>query len=153
MALVFPRRPTRTVVTRITSTLEVLPLKSVLAACVFAALTIGAIVFEIALAAGMPWGDFAWGGNYPGVLPTELRVASVVQAFLLFAIVMVVLIRAGLILPVWHPISKKLVWAVVVYCALGVIANAITPSFWERTIWLPVLTICFSSSLVVAKGR
>lgn len=128
-------------------------MKSLIAACVFATFTIVAILFEIALAAGMPWGEFAWGGNYPGALPADMRVASVVHAFLLLALILVVLIRAGLIFPEWQPISKKLVWAVVTYCALGVIANAITPSFWERTIWLPVLTICFASSLVVAKAR
>ncbi len=128
-------------------------MKSLIAARIFATFTVVAILFEIALAAGMPWGEFAWGGNYPGTLPTDMRVASVVQAFLLLALVVVVLIRAGIIFLAWQPISKKLVWAVVAYCALGVIANATTPSFWERIIWLPVLTICFASSLVVAKAR
>lgn len=139
--------------TRITGTSGGTHLKSLIAARIFATFTVVAILFEIALAAGMPWGEFAWGGNYSGVLPTDMRVASVVQAFLLLALILVVLIRAGLIFPAWQPISKKLVWAVVTYCALGVIANAITPSFWERIIWLPVLTICFASSLVVAKAR
>jgi len=128
-------------------------LKSLTAAHIFSTLTVAAIFFEIALAAGMPWGEFAWGGKYPGVLPTDMRIASVVQAFLLLAFVLVVLIRVGIVFPAWQPISKKLVWAVVAYCALGVIANAITPSFWERIIWLPVLTICFASSFVVAKAR
>ena len=128
-------------------------MKSLIAARIFATFIVVAILFEIALAAGVPWGEFAWGGKFPGVLPIDMRVASVVQAFLLLALLLVVLTRAGLIFPVWQPISKKLAWAVVAYCALGVIANAITPSFWERIIWLPVLTICFASSLVVAKAR
>ncbi len=127
-------------------------MKSRIAARIFATFTVVAILFEIALAAGMPWGEFAWGGNYPGALPTDMRVASVVQAFLLLSLILVVLIRAGLIFPAWQPISKKCVWAVVAYCALGVIANAITPSFWERIIWLPLLAICFASSLVVARA-
>ncbi len=128
-------------------------MKSVIAACIFATFTVFSILFEIALAAGMPWGEFAWGGSYPGALPTDMRVASLAQAFLLLAFVLVVLIRAELVFPAWQAISRKLAWAVVAYCALGVIANAITPSFWERIVWLPVLTICFASSLVVAKGR
>jgi hypothetical protein len=128
-------------------------LKSIIAARLFATFTVVAILFEIALAAGVPWGEIAWGGNYPGTLPTELRVASMVQAFILLAMLFVVVIRAGIIFPALLPISKRLVWVVVAYCALGVIVNAITPSFWERIIWVPVLTICFVSSLIVAKAR
>lgn len=116
------------------------------------ALTAGAILFQAALAAGMPWGDFAWGGNYPGVLPAHMRLASVVSAFILLALIFIVLIRAGLVFPAWQPISRKLVWAVVAYCGLGVILNAITPSFWEKVVWVPVLIICFVSSIIVAKG-
>jgi len=128
-------------------------LRSIIAARIFATLTFGAILFQIALATGMPWGEFAWGGYYPGSLPNNMRVASVVSAFILLALCLVVLIRAGYILTIWQPVSRKLVWVVVAYCGLGVIANAITPSFWERVIWLPVLIICFTSSLVVAKSQ
>ena len=126
---------------------------TIIAARVFATLIVGAILFQIGLIVGMPWGEFAWGGYYPGTLPTNMRLASVASAFILLAIGLIVLIRAGLILPSWQPVSTKLVWVVVAYCGLGVIANAITLSFWERVIWLPVLIICFTSSLVVAKGQ
>ena len=128
-------------------------MRAIIAARIFASLIFGAILFQISLAIGMPWGEFSWGGSYPGTLPTYMRAASLVQALLLLALVIIVLVRAGLFLPDLQPISKKLVWAVVVYCGLGVIANAITPSFWERIIWLPVLIISFASSFVVAKGR
>ena len=128
-------------------------MRSIIAARIFVTLTCAAIFFQIALVAGMPWGAFAWGGYYPGTLPDHMRVASAVSAFILFALCLIVLIRAGLMLPAWQPMAKKLVWVVVVYCGLGVIVNAITPSFWERAIWLPVLIICFISSFVVAKGR
>lgn len=123
-------------------------LKSLIAARIFVVLTIVAIFFEMALAAGMPWG-----GKYSGTLPTDMRVASVIQAFLLLVLTLIILVRAGLVFSAWQSISKKLAWAVVAYCALGVIANAITPSFWERGVWLQILTICFVSSLVVAKGQ
>jgi len=32
--------------------------------------------FQVALAAGLPWGRASWGGAHAGVLPTNLRVAS-----------------------------------------------------------------------------
>lgn len=125
-------------------------MSSFIAARLFATLTAGAILFQLALGAGMPWGEFAWGGNYPGVLPMHMRAASGASVFLLLGLGLVVLIRAGLVQSAWQPVSKKLVWVVVAYCALGVIANALTPSVWERIIWLPVTMMMLASSIVVA---
>ena len=125
----------------------------IIAARIFATFTFGAIFFQIALAIGMPWGQFVWGGHYPGTLPGFMRFASLVQAFFLLALVIIVLIRAGIFHPAWQSYSRKFVWIVVAYCGLGVIANAITPSLWERVIWLPVLAVSFVSSFVVAKSR
>ncbi|MCI0679398.1 MAG: hypothetical protein L0Z63_10210 [Actinobacteria bacterium] len=41
-------------------------------------------LFQLALAAGAPWGVAAWGGRHPGVLPTRLRIASVVVALVVY---------------------------------------------------------------------
>ena len=41
-----------------------------------AVLLSGMAGFQIALAAGAPWGAAAWGGASPGVLPRGLRVSS-----------------------------------------------------------------------------
>jgi hypothetical protein len=79
-----------------------------------------------------------------------MRFASVLSALLLFVIALVVLTRAGLVLRKWQPISRKLIWLVVVYSMLGVVANAITPSIWERIIWLPVAIMLLVCSAVVA---
>lgn len=127
-------------------------LSSFLVARLFAALTAGVILFQVTLAAGMPWGELAWGGSFPGALPAHMRAASVASAFLLLALGMVVLVRAGLFMPDWQPVSRKLVWVVVAYCALGVVANALSPSAWERIVWLPVTILLLVSSIVVAKG-
>ncbi|MEQ1534162.1 MAG: hypothetical protein HOO97_02910 [Sideroxydans sp.] len=128
-------------------------MKVILAAKIFAVFIFGAIIFQIALASGMPWGEFAWGGSHPSTLPDAMRLASVFSAVLLLMFLVVVLTRAGLILPRWLALSKKLIWIVVGYCGLGIIANAISPSFWERVIWVPVLIICFVSGLIVAKAK
>jgi hypothetical protein len=48
------------------------------------------------------------------------------------------------------PGLETLVWVVVTYRALGVIANALTPSPWERIIWLPITLLLLGCSLVVA---
>lgn len=124
-----------------------------IAARVFAALIGGTVIFQLALALGAPWGELAWGGAYTGALPTTMRLASLGSIVLLLALAAVVLIRAGLTGLRWKPASTKLVWLVVAYCGLGVIANAMSPSFWERVIWVPVTLVLLACSLVVARSR
>lgn len=125
-------------------------LSTTTAAYVFAVLVGAAILFQLALAAGMPWGNLAWGGKFPNELPVYMRVASVASALLLLGFGMIVSARAGIALTYLQPISRVLVWVVVGYCALGVIANALTPSAWERIIWLPTTALLLACSFVVA---
>jgi hypothetical protein len=125
-------------------------MSSIVAARVYAFFILAVILFEMALAAGMPWGNIAWGGAYKGQLPLEMRFASVFSAVLLFAMLLIVWTRAGLILHKWSSLSRKLIWVVVIYSLLGVVANAITPSVWERTIWLPVAIVLLVCSAAVA---
>ena len=123
------------------------------AARIFAVLILAVVLFQCALVAGVPWGEFAWGGAYPGQLPVEMRVASALSALLLLALGAVVLTRAGILLARWHLLSRKLIWGVVAYCAIGVVANATTPSAWERMVWLPVTIALLVTSIVVATKR
>ena len=39
------------------------------AAIVYAATAAGVVAFQVALAAGMPWGEYAMGGAFPGQFP------------------------------------------------------------------------------------
>lgn len=121
------------------------------AARLFVALDTLAILFQLLLAAGLPWGEYAWGGAYPGTLPPPMRIASACSALLLGAMGAVVLIRAGVIRPGWRDRFRAPAWFVTGYFALGMVANAITPSAAERMIWLPVAAVLFGLSLVVAR--
>jgi hypothetical protein len=121
-----------------------------IAAIIYAIVTFGVIVFEIALAAGAPWGAYAMGGAFPGQFPPVMRIAAIVQAVLLAGMAAVVLARAGLILPAWSQASHWLVWIVVAIMALGLVLNLITPSAGERAIWAPTVAILLISSLIVA---
>jgi len=47
-------------------------------------------------------------------------------------------------------LAEVLVRVVVVYCAVGTVANAVTPSRQERCLWLPVVAAMLLCSLVVA---
>jgi hypothetical protein len=120
------------------------------AALIYAVISLGIIAFQIALAAGAPWGAFAMGGAFPGQFPPTLRIAALVQAALLATMAAVVLAHAGFILPSWMRVSRWLIWIVVAFAALSLILNLITPSAGERAIWAPVALILLISSGIVA---
>ena len=120
------------------------------AAIGFCVLTSVIVVFQLALAAGAPWGQVAMGGKYPGRFPRQLRIAAVVQALVLVGLGVVVLTRAGLIFPQWLSAATWLVWGVVAFSALALILNLITPSKWERILWAPVAAGMLLCSVIVA---
>jgi hypothetical protein len=120
-------------------------------ALLYATVSAGVIAFQLALAAGAPWGEYAMGGAFPGQIPPALRIAALVQAALHVGLAAVVLVRAGLILPAWSRVSRWLIWMVVAVMAVGLALNLITPSAGERAIWAPVVLILLISSAVVAK--
>lgn len=124
-----------------------------LAAKAFCGLVALVILFQLALAAGVPWGAYAMGGAFPGAFPPPMRVAALVQAVILAAVGAVVLARAGLALPRWGRASRGLAWVVVAFLGVGVILNLITPSGMERAIWAPVAILLFALSLRVALSR
>jgi cytochrome bd-type quinol oxidase subunit 1 len=123
-----------------------------LAAHLFTALVGVVIIFQIALAAGVPWGHLTWGGKFSGRLPKQMRGVAVFSAVLLAAFAVIVETQAGVILHQWQGLSQILIWVVVAYCALGTLMSAITPSKWERIIWLPVVLVSLVCSLIVALG-
>jgi hypothetical protein len=120
------------------------------AALLYAVLSAGVVAFQIALAAGAPWGAYAMGGAVPGQLPPALRIGVLVQAALNIAMAAIVLARAGLILTRWAHVARWLVWVVVALTAMSLVLNLITPSAGERTLWAPVLVVLLASSVVVA---
>ena len=124
-----------------------------LAALAYAIVSLVVIAFQIALAAGMPWGAYAMGGAFPGQFPPELRVAAVIQAVILALLTMVVLARASVALPGWSRPSRWLIWVVVGFSALSLVLNLITPSAGERALWAPVAFIMLISSVMVARSK
>jgi hypothetical protein len=120
------------------------------AAYVFVGLVTVGAAFQIALVAGMPWGELTLGGKFPERLPGRVRVVSLVSACLLIVFGLIVATSAGLIFESMHTAATKAIWFVVGYCALGVVANAATRSKRERIVWLPVVSLMLFASLRVA---
>ena len=123
---------------------------SKVAAILYAVVSLGVIVFQIALAAGAPWGAYAMGGAFPGQFPPALRITALIQAALLAGMALIVLARAGLILPGWQRSSRWLIWFVVGFAALSLFLNLITPSAGERAIWAPVAFVLLLTCVIVA---
>ena len=115
-----------------------------------ASLTGVVAAFQVALAVGAPWGALAMGGRYPGVMPIEIRVAEVFQALLLGFFAAMVLSRAGVLLPRWSRVSRRVIWVVVGMSAMSVVLNLATPSALERAIWAPVAIVMLVTALAVA---
>jgi hypothetical protein len=126
---------------------------AVFAARLFGLLALVVVLFQLALAAGAPWGALTMGGAFPGRLPAAMRVAAVAQALLLLLLAAIVAARAGLMLPRWRTTSRTLVWGVVAVLLLGALLNAMTPSPWERLLWLPVVLLQLGCAVVVARSE
>ncbi len=121
-----------------------LPTASALA---FVAVTVFAIGFQLALALGAPFGEYAMGGRFPGRFPPPLRVAAIVQAVVLALLAVVVASRAGLLA---LPMAPWLIWMPVAFAALSLAMNAASRSAGERRLWVPVAIVLLAGSLVVA---
>lgn len=115
----------------------------------FTALTGIVILFQLGLAAGMPWGAASMGGKYPGKYPPKMRLVAIVNAVILGGMLVIAWVRAGRVFPELQSISSVGIWVMVVFFAFGTVMNAITPSKIER-IWVPVVLLQLISSLVLA---
>ena len=118
------------------------------AALVFAAATCAVIAFQVALALGAPWGEYAMGGRFR-TYPPGMRAAAVVVALLLAALAGIVLSGAGIVAPSLTQERPWLIWAPVAVSAVSLVLNLITPSARERRIWAPVGAVLQISSSIV----
>jgi hypothetical protein len=123
-----------------------------LAVLAYVMATIVVVGFQVALAAGAPWGELAMGGRYPGRFPPPMRALAVVQAAILTGLALVVLDAAGIADLGWTASVPWLAWVPVVFAALSVLVNAISPSPRERRLWVPVGLVLLVSSAIVAIG-
>jgi hypothetical protein len=121
-----------------------------IAAATFVASCAIAVLFQLALALGAPWGEYTMGGRFPGKLPPKMRAAAVIQIVVLFVMASIVLIRSGLALSRFNSIGKTGIWFVIAFFILGSILNLSTPGKGERAIWGPVNILLLITSIFVA---
>lgn len=106
-------------------------------------------ILQAALISGAPIGQFAWGGQHK-VLPTKLRIGSVVAIVLYILFALLLMDKAGLIDVVSDSVANIGIWVVTVYLISGVLLNAISRSKSERLVIAPVTLVLAISFLVVA---
>jgi hypothetical protein len=123
---------------------------AVLAAIVHLLATAIVVGFQLLLALGAPWGEYAMGGRYPGRFPPRMRVLAVGQAIVLSLLALVVLSAAGVVAPDLTAGLPWLIWIVVAVDTVSVVMNAVSPSPRERRLWVPIGLAMLVTSLMVA---
>ena len=113
---------------------------------IIAATLLGIIaLFQIALAAGAPWGSASWGGRHPGRLPTGYRIGSAVAGLFFYpAVAAFILDSGGVLGDETSNGGAAGLWVLAGLFGLSTVINLISPSKVER-IWAPValvLTVC-----------
>lgn len=108
-------------------------------------------IFQLALALGAPWGRFAWGGQHR-VLPTRLRIGSLVAIVIYAAVVVIAYDRLGAIDVFPEGFSIVAMWVVVAYFALGIVMNALSRSKPERYTMVPISIVLAILSFFIALG-
>jgi ABC-type uncharacterized transport system permease subunit len=119
------------------------------AAWIVVAVLASLAVLQVLVASGRPLGRFVWGGRHE-VLPTRLRVGSLVSVLVYAAIAVLVLDRAGVIDVLPEGVAVIGTWVVTAYAALGILANAASRSPSERAVMTPVSLVLAVCTLVVA---
>jgi hypothetical protein len=104
-------------------------------------------LFQLALAAGVPWGVAAWGGEHR-ILPLKLRIGSVAAAVILICAAVVILARADLVSPGANSTFVRVAsWALAAFLALNTVGNLSSNSRVEQVVMTPaaaMLAICFA---------
>ena len=123
----------------------------VIAALIQAVIALGVAVFQIALVAGAPLGEYTMGGQHPGKLPGQFRVTAAVSAIIMVAQSGHYLAQAGILNPALSPGQNAIVnWFWFGFAVLGLIVNSISRSKKERNLWVPVLLVSAICTLLVA---
>jgi hypothetical protein len=129
------------------------------AAMAAAALLLAVAAFQFALAAGVPWGSAAYGGQEAaadGSLPPGLRVASAFAVLFMGLSAWIVLVRGGVVAA--GRLNERLIvgatWALVGLMVLNALANATSTSDVER--WLMgsvTVALTILCTVVARRGR
>jgi len=119
---------------------------------IFIVIIICAAIFQIALALGAPFGEFTLGGKYTGKLPSNLRVAALMQALILLVFMIISISRSGIAFTFLYEISKVGIWVVFAFFIIGTILNLLSPSKKERIVMGTINIVALICAFMIAVG-
>jgi hypothetical protein len=112
---------------------------------------IATALFQLAIVLGAPLGEYAYGGQSPGVLPTRFRVSSVISFLVLLAIAGHYLAQLGVFTPLLDTQGNSIVnWVLVGSAALAAVMNNITRSAKEKQLWGGTTIAMLLAAIIVA---
>jgi hypothetical protein len=100
------------------------------------ALLVGVGTFQACLAAGAPWGRFAYGGQHEGRLPESFRRISAVVAPVYGVTAVVVVSEAGS-----PQLRRSVLSGVAIFMTVGTALNLASRSPAERMLWTPLCAL------------
>jgi uncharacterized membrane protein YhaH (DUF805 family) len=95
-------------------------------------------------------GEYTMGGKFPGKLPVKMRIAALIQIFILLLFVSLVIAKARIAIEKYHSIGRIGIWFVVAFFVLGSIINLSSPSRKEKLVMGPVNIIALIITLLIA---
>ena len=108
-------------------------------------------LFQIAIVLGAPLGEYAYGGQNPGILKLPFRIASVFSALVMFAIAGHYLAQLGVFTPLLDPAGNSIAnWGFAFFAGLSAIANNITRSQKEKRLWGGTTIAMLLAAVIVA---
>ncbi len=106
-------------------------------------------IFQLLIAAGKPYGEYAWGGQHK-ILPKSLRIGSILSIgiYTLFSIILIDASSLMNLLP--EGIIKTYgIWFLIVYLAIGVFLNSISRSKKERNTMTLIAIVLLFCALII----
>ncbi len=108
-------------------------------------------LFQLAIALGAPLGEYAYGGQREGKLPTPYRVASGISFLVMIAISGHYLAQTGILTPLLSAQQNAIVnWVLVGFAGLAALMNNITKSQKEKRLWGSTTLAMLLSAVLVA---
>jgi len=116
---------------------------------IFTAVIILLAIFQVLLIAGLPLGEFAWGGQHK-VLPKKLRIGSISSIFIYVLFLAIFLSKTGEVNLIQDGLFLNVLFVIMaIYSAIGILVNLISRSKKERLVMTPVAFILFACCLSV----
>ena len=107
------------------------------------------IAFHICLILGKPWGHLTMAGKFHRELPVKMKMFSGLSILILFSVALFVEIGSGNIVFGSQNLRQNFLISAIVFNFIQTILHIITPSKWERVLWLPIILIMLICSLMI----